>query len=176
MVFNKLAQETALTDEMREELRQVYVQALRSKGASGLSSFVLTFKQADSNGNGSLSFSEFKRLCKTANIPLTEEQIRMLFLQFDVDGNGSIDFDEFKKSMRGSMSAKRRNFVQLAFKKLDRHGSGFLDWETFTQSCNMMGYPDVKRRIQSADAVLQAWKCYFSDVPPQVPRRSDDNH
>ena len=53
------------------------------------------FELLDRNGDGLLSFEEFKDAVRVNNLPLNEGQIREMFKAMDADLTGSISIDEF---------------------------------------------------------------------------------
>ena len=53
------------------------------------------FELLDRNGDGLLSFDEFKDAVRVNNLPLNEGQIREMFKAMDADLTGSISIDEF---------------------------------------------------------------------------------
>ncbi|KAF0694772.1 Aste57867_14370 [Aphanomyces stellatus] len=71
---------------------------------------VQAFQTYDSNGDGSISYSEFRSALKSgpvrcdnvSHLVLTlcrrEDQVQLLFTQADLDGSGRIDYEEFAKS------------------------------------------------------------------------------
>lgn len=156
-IFKVLAQENVVPPAVLENLKQRYMQALKAKGVGSIAALGSMFREFDSDGNGVLSFGEFKQLCKDfdlMNNGMTDEDLRILFLEYDTDGSGTIDFTEFKNSMRGKINAKRRNVVQLAFKRLDRKGVGEVTWDYFTQEYGVSFHPDVANGIKTESDVL----------------------
>ena len=57
------------------------------------------FKVFDSDGNGSISKSELKRLMSNLGQRLSDAELDAMMGEVDIDGNGEIDFDEFKQMM-----------------------------------------------------------------------------
>ena len=64
------------------------------------------FKAMDRDGDGYITKSEFKKVCKN----LTKEQIEMAFSKFDAAGNGKLNYIEFCDMMN------RRKKNELASK------------------------------------------------------------
>jgi Ca2+-binding EF-hand superfamily protein len=57
------------------------------------------FKVFDSDGSGSISRSEMKRLMKSLGQNLTDKELDAMMDEVDTDGDGEIDFEEFKNMM-----------------------------------------------------------------------------
>jgi len=52
------------------------------------------FKEADTDGGGSLSFQELKRLCDQMGLPMENDEEEML-MKMDTDDSGALDIDEW---------------------------------------------------------------------------------
>jgi calmodulin len=57
------------------------------------------FKVFDSDGSGSISKSEVKKLLKQLGQNLSDAELDAMMDEVDTDGNGEIDFEEFKSMM-----------------------------------------------------------------------------
>jgi calmodulin len=53
------------------------------------------FQACDSNGNGTLQFSEFVTFLDNVGAGMAREECRIGFEEIDADRDGHIDFDEF---------------------------------------------------------------------------------
>ena len=170
-VFKVLAAENVVDPSELERIRRDFVAKMRGKGAGSISSLTKLFADSDRDGNGVLSFSEFKKLCKdfgvcgrgNTNNSLTDNDLRLLFLDYDTDGSGNIEFVEFKNAIRGTISAKRRNLVQLGFRKIDRQGSGNVAWSYFEQNWDASYHPDVQSGRKTAGMVMKDCKTYCKE-------------
>lgn len=166
-VFKVLAAENVIDPAEIERIKADFMKKLQSKGSGSIASLAKLFAESDRDGNGVLSFSEFKNLCKNFGLGgsgvrggLSDNDLRLLFLDYDCDGSGNIDFIEFKNAIRGILPAKRRNMVQLAFKKVDRHGDGTIAWDFFVRSWEACYHPDVQSGRKTIQMVLNDWQSY----------------
>ena len=55
------------------------------------------FKRFDGNGDGNLSFEEFRDLLKSLEVDITYQGAEMLFVSLDRDFNGDLSFEEFQR-------------------------------------------------------------------------------
>jgi len=82
-----------------EKLRVRHVeQGLRSKLLSmvpGRNELQKAFKLFDFGADGKIDALEFQRLFKRLNIPLSDDETRLLFNKYDKDGSGSVEYWEF---------------------------------------------------------------------------------
>ena len=178
-IFKVLAQDNVVPPEVLEDLKNRYMAALKGKGTGSVAALGNMFKEFDSDGNGVLSFGEFKQLCKDFDLTkntsgrgsMSDEDLRIIFLEYDTDGSGTIDFVEFKNSMRGKINAKRRNVVQLAFKRLDRKGVGEVTWDYFTQEYGASYHPDVIKGLKTESQILKDLSGYA-----QQPNNTNHNN
>jgi Ca2+-binding EF-hand superfamily protein len=53
----------------------------------------------DTDGSGTISASELKKVLATLGIEVNDSEIRILMQTMDADGSGCIDFDEFTNVM-----------------------------------------------------------------------------
>jgi len=53
------------------------------------------FQACDSNGNGTVQFSEFVTLLDNLGAGMSREECRIGFADMDADRDGQIDFEEF---------------------------------------------------------------------------------
>lgn len=51
---------------------------------------------SDLDNSGSISFSEFMRLTKRLQMPVSKDYTHALFCEYDKDGNGALDYKEFR--------------------------------------------------------------------------------
>jgi len=53
------------------------------------------FIQADADGSGALSLTEFKSVLKNANLGLSDKDAKLLYAEADMDENGEVTYQEF---------------------------------------------------------------------------------
>lgn len=102
----------------------------------------MAFLQADTDGNGSLTFDEFKdcymRLKKLGSV-VEEDALQTLFSEMDADGSGEISMDEyFIWSL--SVAGQNGGGLEAVFKKYDRDGTGLLDSIEFSLAVEDLGF------------------------------------
>ncbi len=61
------------------------------------------FHEADKNGDGSLSRSEFKKFLKSFAIDATAQEVDVMLYRFDLDGNGELNLGEFQAFMENEI-------------------------------------------------------------------------
>ena len=98
------------------------------------------FLEADANGDGLLSFSEF-----LTSFPLgvretySEADLRSAFDSLDVDGSGTISFDEFFLYTLAIADTSGAGLIAI-FERYDTSGEGQLDAQEFEMAVEDMGY------------------------------------
>lgn len=61
----------------------------------GKEDLMAVFKRVDVNGNGTINFSELKKLLKSLNCTLPDEEVKKFFDRVDSSDDGAIGFNEF---------------------------------------------------------------------------------
>ena len=82
----------------REEVR---APTDRPRAPGGVRGLARHFRIVDRNGNGALDPSEFFKVCALNRLPLSDDDVRLLFAHFDSDRSGEVAYDEFLRAVRG---------------------------------------------------------------------------
>jgi len=107
------------------------------------------FMACDDNGDGVISFSEFKN-GMAGHIP--DSDIEDIFRSIDTDGGGTIEYSEFLAAAISKETYMRTDKLRAAWNRLDTDGNGYLDREDFTLMCkDMFGEKELQQMILEAD-------------------------
>lgn len=105
----------------------------------------MAFIQADADGNGVLSFDEFKDCFATlkksgeAGVDMDEHELRTLFEEMDANVSGDISMDEYFIWSLG-VASQHGGGLESVFKKYDSDGSGMLDMIEFALAIEELGF------------------------------------
>jgi len=88
------------------------------------------FKKADKDGDGKLTYDEYKEIIKMSKLNITDEEFNQIVSMKDVDEDGRISINEFLNTTNSG--ARKQN--DLAFQLLDKNGDGCLTKEEFLQA------------------------------------------
>ncbi|KAL4465956.1 hypothetical protein ABPG74_004193 [Tetrahymena malaccensis] len=152
--YSQYSQQQNYSQLNSEELFQTFRKKLTSRGTRGILSLGRLYRIIDDDGNRSISFNEFSKVCKDLRVGLNEQQVAQLFKLFDRDGSGSIDYDEFVRAVRGSMNKFRLDLVLAVFAKLDRNRNGVIEVDDILGVYDASKHPDVRSRKKTEEEVL----------------------
>ena len=85
------------------------------------------FKEMDRNGDGRISYEQFKECVNGHMNLLTEQKIGEMFGKLDKNNSGYIDYSEFITSIMSRNYIKSQNLVEKAFYMIDKDKNGFLN-------------------------------------------------
>lgn len=114
-------------------------EAYEKNGLSGLDVEEIV-RQLDSDGNGSISYTEFIMATMNKKKMLTEEKMKQAFDAFDKDGNGVITLGEVKEVFGGEGGEE---LWQEVIGGVDSDGNGEIDFEEFEQMMRNFGKSDL---------------------------------
>lgn len=73
------------------------------------------FKVFDADGNGKISKQEFSSAIRDMKIPVTDEEMDVLYMFVDLDGTGQIEYPEFIRRLRRSGVQIRKKEDELLY-------------------------------------------------------------
>ena len=138
----------------KQGLEDLRVQ-LADRGAKGIIGLGRKFRILDDDGNGTLSYDEFKKGLDEMNIKLSDAETIDLFKYFDVNTNGTIAWSEFLNGVRGDMNERRKKIVLEAFKVMDADNSGCIEPNDLVGRYDATHHPEVIAGKRTADSVLR---------------------
>lgn len=106
------------------------------------------FEFLDIDGNGIMTFNEFKKLLPMLEIKMNEAKIFRIFSICDFDGSGFIDIDEFKVAMytvdpsSGNPNGLSTSILLTpmdAFETFDEYNTGVLDEDELHYALDFLG-------------------------------------
>ena len=127
---------------------------LAKRGVRGIMGMRRAFMIADENNNKRLELNEFKKFIHNHRIPLTEEEIKKIFVTADIDNSGTIEYEEFVRMIAGTMNERRQKVVVSAFNKLDNKGQGKIEIDILRNSFDPSRHPETISGRKSKDEVL----------------------
>ena len=65
------------------------------------------FKYFDVQGDGTVEFDTFFKVCEKTGMYFPEEQLKPLFDSYDRDGSGALDYQEFALALFGEEAAAK---------------------------------------------------------------------
>lgn len=104
---------------------------------------IQAFNEADTDGDGKLSYEELKDLLQTLGLKEDEEKLNKFVAAVDTDGNGTIDLAEFQSIVDKIGAKTTMNFEQQLremFDLYDADGSGCIDQAELAQLMATLGY------------------------------------
>ena len=93
------------------------------------------FRAADTNGNGTIDYSEFITAAFKKDLLLTNKNLEQVFKMIDHDGDGKISKDELKQTFGGGHVADRGSIVwNDIMNEVDKDNDGYISFEEFAES------------------------------------------
>lgn len=137
---------------------------MQQKGLTSLTNLEKFYRGLDKDGNGSLSFAEFRDGLLEQDILRSEAECAAIFGVFDEDLSGSMDYREFLAVVKGKLNDKRKAVVDEAFDFLDMSGNGTLDADDLKQRYATFAHPDVRAGIKTEEEVFSEFLSHFDTV------------
>ena len=93
---NKLQRK--VTQEMSEQL---FIKLKKGIDAAGITDIRQAFKSFDTNKDGVISVSEFKKAFIAMNLKnYSDDDVESIIAFIDKDGSGMVDLEEFRKALK----------------------------------------------------------------------------
>ena len=133
-----------------EEMYEYFL-ATGNDAAHDKQKFLTTFQAFDANGDGRISYEEFRRMAEIvkASQGSADSEERVAFLIVDTDGNGYITPDELYKFCLTSNPdiASDPNKFKSVFNLIDTNGDGKVDFEEFKRMTRAYKYAIVDGKV-----------------------------
>ncbi|CAD8075605.1 unnamed protein product [Paramecium primaurelia] len=145
--------------QMSSTSRQVelIVQRIRnrliSRGARGFIQLYRVGKILDSDHDGMLNLTEFRKAIRDHKIEVTDPEIDIVFQYFDREQSGLIDLWGFMFVLRGEMSQLRTQLVEQLFEKY--RTNDYVSLQTLRNNFICRNHPDLKNGKKSDDEIIQ---------------------
>lgn len=99
------------------------------------------FRGMDSDGDGTITFEEFKELWQKSGFLANVGDIRILFNQVDVNGDDTITLDEFVELNERYAMPSTEEEIREAFRVFDKNNDGFITSDELKRILTKMGEP-----------------------------------
>ena len=90
------------------------IEQLRDALSANMTRIIDLFREWDSNGDGQISHSEFRKALSMLGLRANKDTLNALFDEFDENGSGSLDFKELRKQLRRRLTDRRGAKVERA--------------------------------------------------------------
>ncbi len=143
-----------------ESVIQQIRNAIKIRGASGLSAFLRTFKLVDRGNKRNLSFDDIEKVMNLYRLNLNFDELNILFVNFDRNKLNLANYDDMVQSILGGLSPKREELVKALFYKLNR-GTDYVNSDDLQNFYNCSLHPDVINGTKSENQILNEWLYNF---------------
>ena len=133
---------------------ELFKAALKKRGIRGIMAMRRAFIIADENDSKTLTLPEFIKFCHDYRIPLSGNEINILFEEFDTNKSGDINYEEFVSAFVGEMCERRKRLITILFETFDKNKKGFIDLDDIRNSYSPINHPDVISGKKTEDEVL----------------------
>lgn len=108
----KEAEELEIAKKEAAELNQTLTLLKNKFARSGGESIMSWFKLADTNRDGTLSFSEFASVCAKQKIYVQEDQLKSVYKLIDSDSSNTVDYKELTDVLLGKRNLDITNIIK----------------------------------------------------------------
>jgi calcium-dependent protein kinase len=130
--LNKTFQQIDDNNDGKLTLEEIKI-ALSKKKNINIEHIEEIFKSIDTDGSGSIEYTEFISACLDKSLYLKKEKLKDAFSLFDIDNNGKISKEEIAKVLGMN---KRSKEIASIFEKYDINKDGEIDFEEFFEMMN----------------------------------------
>lgn len=110
--------------------------------------YTAAFQGMDNDGDGTITFEEFKSLWVKSGFLSNEGDIKVLFNQVDVNGDGTISLKEFIELNERYAMPSTEEEIREAFKVFDKDNDGFITSDELKRILTKMGEPMTEEEAE----------------------------
>eukprot|EP00935_MAST-01C_sp_MAST-1C-sp1_P001229 g1229.t1 len=120
-------------------------------GGNALRDLIKVFVRIDTDGNGAISYQEFKLGLRSIGKELSPDRLASLWATFDASGDGELQLDEFKEIMAAEMRGEShyggdKQMIEIIslFNKIDVDGDGCVSQKELKRGVKLLMIKDKK--------------------------------
>eukprot|EP00930_Biecheleria_cincta_P093268 TRINITY_DN8350_c1_g1_i3.p1 TRINITY_DN8350_c1_g1~~TRINITY_DN8350_c1_g1_i3.p1 ORF type:complete len:617 (-),score=88.56 TRINITY_DN8350_c1_g1_i3:179-2029(-) len=98
----------------------------RRRGRGSVAGLGKRFRIMDDDRSGHVDYNEFIKAMIELNLPVSENELHLIWHELDKDGSGSASFDELVSLIGGKLTGRRQRAVKALFNLLDVNKNGVI--------------------------------------------------